>query len=166
MRDDQEFIQLIRDHEGILYKVSGIYAADREDQRDLYQEIVYQLWKSFSSFRGRAKLSTWIYRVALNTCITYSARTKKRRQQDALQREWQLQWEQADPVIEERIRLLYQHIQDLNVIDRGIVLLHLEGKSYEEIAGIIGFTTSNVGTRLNRIKNKLKAQFKKSTSWS
>ena len=164
--DDQAFIQLIRDHEGIIFKISRVYSSGREDQRDLYQEIVYQLWKSFPNYRGTAKVGTWIYRVALNTCISYSARARRRRQQAAALPDWQALWEQSDPAMEERVRILYERIQELNAIDKGIVLLYLEGKSYDEIAAITGFSNTNVGTRLNRIKKKLKAQIKNNPQWS
>jgi len=158
MIDQTEFIALIQQHQGILYKVSSIYAKDQEDQKDLYQEIVYQLWKSIASFQSKSKLSTWIYRLALNTSIAHLNKEKKRIDKNRLQLDFKLPVENYDSTYEERLKQLYALIQTLNMIEKGIILLYLEGKSYEEIAQITGFSTSNIGTRLSRIKQKLKEQ--------
>ena len=161
MQDKNEFITIIRENEGIIYKITRIYARDQEDQKDLYQEIVYQLWKSFESFKGNAKLSTWMYRVALNTSIAHLNKEKRKGQQSSLEFELLDIADEHDAEKEERIQLLYAHIKQLNVIEKGIILLFLEGKTYEEIAAITGFTVTNVGTRLGRIKQKLKTNIKK-----
>ena len=153
-----EFTALIQQHQGILYKVSSIYAKDQEDQKDLYQEIVYQLWKSIDSFQSKSKLSTWIYRLALNTSIAHLNKEKKRIDKNRLELDFKMPVENYDPTYEERLKQLYALIQSLNIIEKGIILLYLEGKSYEEIAQITGFSTSNIGTRLSRIKQKLKEQ--------
>ena len=158
MIDQTEFIALIQQHQGILYKVSSIYAKDQEDQKDLYQEIVYQLWKSIASFQSKSKLSTWIYRLALNTSIAHLNKEKKRIDKNRLQLNFKLPVENYDSTYEERLKQLYALIQTLNMIEKGVILLYLEGKSYEEIAQITGFSTSNIGTRLSRIKQKLKEQ--------
>lgn len=155
-----EFIGIIKAHEGLIYKVTRVYALDSEDQKDLYQEIVFQLWKSFGSFRGEAKIGTWMYRIALNTALTYEKKRKRKGQHIPLD-ETLLNWtDEQDPVMQERMQTLYAQIHQLNLVDRGLILLFLEGKSYEEIAAITGFSKSNVGTRLNRIKNKLKSKIK------
>lgn len=149
---------MIREHEGIIYKISRVYFDQKEDQQDLYQEIVYQLWKSHDSFDARSKWSTWMYRVALNTAISYLKRARskvKKVHSDQLEN---FKLEPFDPVMEERIAWLYKTIQKLNVVEKGIILLYLEGKRHEEIATITGFSASNVGTRISRIKDKLKHQ--------
>ncbi len=156
-----EFTALIQQHQGILYKVSSIYAKDQEDQKDLYQEIVYQLWKSIDSFKAKSKLSTWIYRLALNTSIAHLNKEKKRVDKNRLQLDFKIPVESYDPTYEDRLKQLYALIQSLNMIEKGIIVLYLEGKSYEEIAQITGFTPSNIGTRLSRIKQKLKEQVQK-----
>ena len=156
MQSKLEFVQTIKQHQGIIYKVVRVYEAKAEDQKDLYQEIVYQLWKSFSSFQGKSKMSTWIYRVALNTAIAHlnkSKRLDKRVEMDFSQLNIA---EERDPLLEERMALMYEHIYKLDVIEKGLILLYLEGKNYEEIAKITGFTKTNVGTRLGRIKEKIR----------
>jgi len=159
MQQKEAFIQTIKDNEGIIYKITRIYAKDTEDQKDLYQEIVYQLWKSFDSFKGQSKLSTWMYRVALNTSIAHLNQQKKKGHSVSIDLEL---LNRSDPLSntgsdwDDRMHILYTHINQLNVIEKGLILLFLEGKSYEEIAIITGFTTTNVGTRLGRIKQKIK----------
>jgi RNA polymerase sigma-70 factor (ECF subfamily) len=157
----KEFIQLIREHEGIIYKISRVYFELEEDQQDLYQEIVYQLWKSFDSFRGGSKWSTWMYRVALNTAISFLKKNKSKARKVGSEHLEHFKLEPFDPVLEERVEWLYKSIQQLTVVEKGIILLYLEGKSHEEIAGITGFTQSNVGTRISRIKEKLRSQIVK-----
>ncbi|MDB9783137.1 RNA polymerase sigma factor, partial [Winogradskyella sp.] len=144
-----------------IYKITRIYSNNTEDQKDLYQEIVYQLWKSYSSFKGNSKISTWMYRIALNTAISNLKKEKRRGSQVSIDNLLLNQMDQVDTVMEERITLLYAHIKELSIVERGIILLHLEGKSYDEIATITGFTNTNIGTRLARIKQKLKTQVKK-----
>lgn len=161
MQKQQHFVKLIKENEGIVFKIALVYAFNEEDQKDLYQEIVYQLWKSFDSFRGDAKVSTWMYRIALNTSITHLKKEKKKGSRVPIDSVLLNKIEHIDTLMDERIQLLYKHIKQLNTIEKGVVLLYLEGKNYEEIAVITGFKVSNVGTRLNRIKQKLKSQIKK-----
>ncbi|MEL6812073.1 MAG: sigma-70 family RNA polymerase sigma factor [Bacteroidota bacterium] len=161
MQDKQEFIQTIKENEGVIYKITRVYAKDKEDQKDLYQEIVYQLWKSFESFQGKSKVSTWMYRVALNTSIAHLNKQKKSQQGVSMDFELLNLADEHDSIMEEQMNTLYAHIKKLNVVEKGLILLFLEGKSYEEIASITGFTVTNVGTRLGRIKQKLKTNIKK-----
>lgn len=160
MEYQKEFMKLIKEHEGIIYKVSRAYCNQLQDQKDLYQEIIYRLWKSHSSFQGKSKYSTWMYRIALNTSISYVQ--KKKKNDKVLDSDYFIdRIEQVDQIIEERVKILYDQIQNLNIIEKGIILLYLEGKSYEEIAEITGFSKTNISTRLNRIKSKLKKEIKK-----
>ena len=161
MHTKKEFIKDIQENEGIIYKVTRIYSNNSEDQKDLYQEIVYQLWKSYSSFKGDSKVSTWMYRVALNTAISHLKKEKRKGHQVDLEKVLRDRIEHVDTIMEERIALLYAHIKNLSIVERGIILLYLEDKNYEEIASITGFSSTNIGTRINRIKQKLKAQVKK-----
>ena len=158
MQKQKEFIKVIKENEGIIFKITLVYSSNEEDQKDLYQEIVYQLWKSFDSFRGDSKISTWLYRIALNTSITYLKKEKRNGNRVSLNSVLLNKMDQIDTIMEERIKVLYAQIKKLNTIEKGVVLLYLEGKNYEEIGMITGFTSSNVGTRLNRIKQKLKEQ--------
>ncbi|MFB9863914.1 RNA polymerase sigma factor [Rufibacter immobilis] len=155
------FTKVIKENDGLIFKVATLYTNSHQDRKDLYQEIVYQLWKSFGSFNGQAKLSTWMYRVALNTAIYSLKQAKRRIDTIPFDVEKDQFPEELDKTEEERIKMLHEHIQRLNLLERGIILLYLEGKSYEEIATIIGITTSNVGTRISRIKEKLKSNITK-----
>lgn len=161
MHTKKEFIQDIKENEGIIYKITRIYSNNTEDQKDLYQEIVYQLWKSYSSFKENSKISTWMYRIALNTAISNLKKEKRKGSKVSIENLLLNQMDQVDTVMEERITLLYAHIKKLSIVERGIILLHLEGKNYDEIAAITGFTNTNIGTRLARIKQKIKSQIKK-----
>lgn len=161
MQDKKEFIAIVKANEGIIFKITLVYAKCKEDQHDLYQEIVYQLWKSFTTFKNKSKISTWLYRVALNTSITHVKREKLSRTSISIDEVLKNRIEDNDTVTEERLSILYAYIKKLNTIEKGIVLLYLEGKNYTEISNITGFTISNVGTRLNRIKKKLKSQINK-----
>ena len=154
MTQEKQFVEVIQDNEGILYKMTRLYVDNKEDQKDLYQDIVYQLWKSFKTFRGDAKQSTWIYRIALNTALLYLKNKKRKGYKTSLD-ELALINENYDTVLEERLKILYAHIRELGEIDKGIVFLFLEGKKYEEISEITGMSTSNIGTRMARIKEKL-----------
>jgi RNA polymerase sigma-70 factor (ECF subfamily) len=157
MTQEKEFVEVIQDNEDILYKMTRLYANNKEDQKDLYQDIVYQLWKAFNTFRGDAKLSTWIYRIALNTALLY-LKNKKRKGYNTSLDGIVLINENYDPVLEERLKILYAHIREFGEVDKGIVFLFLEGKKYEEISDITGMSTSNIGTRMARIKEKLNKQ--------
>ena len=161
MQRKKEFIRVIKENEGVIFKISRVYTNGMEDQKDLYQEIVFQLWKSFDSFKGKAKISTWMYKIALNTSITHLNKHKRKGKQVPINFELLNRVDEQGSILEKRISLLYAHIKTLNIIEKGIILLHLEGKNYDEIAAITGFTNTNVGTRLARIKQKLKSQIKK-----
>ncbi|RXG32341.1 RNA polymerase sigma factor [Leeuwenhoekiella marinoflava] len=154
MPQEKEFVEIIQKNESILYKMMRLYADTKEDQKDLYQEIVYQLWKGFNTFRSDAKVSTWIYRIALNTALLH-LKNKKRKGHKTSLAGIVLVAENYDPILEERIKTLYTSIKTLGEVDKGIIFLFLEGKKYEEIAAITGISASNVGTRMARIKEKL-----------
>ncbi|MDY7395020.1 sigma-70 family RNA polymerase sigma factor [Aureibaculum sp. 2210JD6-5] len=161
MTKQQAFTEVIKKNQGLIFKVSSIYTNNTEDQKDLYQEIVYQLWKSYKTFKGNSKISTWMYRVALNTSITFLKKGKKSGVRVPIEQILTHKTEQEDTILEERITLLHTQIKKLNIIEKGIVLLYLEGKSYDNIAEITGFSKTNIGTRLSRIKEKLKTQILK-----
>lgn len=160
MNSKQDFVEIVLGNEGIIYKVAKVYTNNLVDEKDLYQEIVYQLWKSFGSFRNESKMSTWMYRIALNTAISQLNKQKRRGDQVPIDDDLLNYSESGDNLKEEQITFLYARIRELNAVEKGIILLYLEGKTYEEIAAITGFTPSNIGTRLNRIKQKIKAQIK------
>jgi RNA polymerase sigma factor (sigma-70 family) len=156
MNKDQEFVQLIQENQGLIYKITTIYTRERVEREDLYQEIVYQTWKSFDQFKRASKPSTWLYRVGMNTAITHLNKSKKKVSAVPLEGLKVELTENHDPEKEEKIAQLYEGIRKLNLLDRGIVFLYLEGKNHEEISEIVGISVSNVGTRMSRIKKKLK----------
>lgn len=160
MDKKDNFVQVIKSNEGIIYKITAVYSNSAEDQKDLYQEIVYQLWKSYEAFRGDAKISTWIYRIALNSSIAHINLEKRRGYQIPIDFELLNTAGEQDKETEERLNLLYAAIKKLNTAEKGIILLFLEGNSHEEIAAITGFTKTNIGTRLGRIKEKIRSQIK------
>ncbi len=156
MASETEFTKLIQEHQGLLIKVASVYTNTTLDREYLFQEIVYQLWKCFDSFRGESKITTWMYRVGMNTAISYLKHTKRNPSIAPLSEISIIRADKEDNLYEERLALLYTYIQNLNTLEKGLMLLVLEGKSYVEIAEITGLSTSNVGTRISRIKKKLK----------
>ncbi|MBQ4915135.1 sigma-70 family RNA polymerase sigma factor [Maribacter sp. MMG018] len=161
MGKETVFANLIREHQGLLFKVTSIYTNNKEDQEDLFQEVVYQLWKYFDTFRNESKISTWMYRVAMNTAITQLKKSKKNSNSVPITDVILNRTETKNDVLEERLKLLYQQIQYLNPLEKGLMLLLLEGKSYKEMAEITGLSESNVGTKISRIKTKLKKNMTK-----
>ncbi|KJF41825.1 RNA polymerase sigma70 factor [Draconibacterium sediminis] len=154
---EKEFLHIIQKNQGIIHKVCNIYCDTEDDRNDLFQEIVVQLWKSFPNFRKESKVSTWMYRVALNTAITTFKKSKRRPDQNNLTYEnFQIEDEKYDTETEENIKVLHKAIQQLTGIEKSIVLLYLENKKYEEIAEITGITQNYVRVKMNRIKKKLK----------
>lgn len=149
----ETFISIIREHERLIYKVCSLYAGNPEDKNDLYQEIILQAWKAFPRFKAQAKVSTWLYRVALNTAISTTRKQKiKHHYEESLLLNF------PDPMSgdDEQYKLLYSAISQLPELERALVLLYLEDKAHAEIAEIMGISVSNVGTKLTRIKDKMK----------
>ncbi len=154
---EKEFLQIITDNQGIIHKVCSIYCDSEEDRRDLFQEILVQLWKSFPSFRNESKFSTWMYRVALNTAITSFKKGKRQPDKSGIPYEnLQLAVEAYDTSTEDQIKMLNKAVAKLTGIEKSIILLFLEDKKYEEIAEITGITQNYVRVKMNRIKKKLK----------
>lgn len=154
------FLQLMERHRGILFKAANAFCNDPEDRNDLIQEIVVQLWLSFDRFDERHRFSTWMYRVAMNVAISYYRRERRRPDKaesiDAIAMEIRIE---RDEDADDEVRLLHQLITGLDEINRALIILHLDGYDYDEIAGIIGMTSTNVSTRLNRIKQRLQRDY-------
>ncbi len=158
-RDSQyhEFTALLREHERLVYKVSGLYTTDAEDRKDLFQEIVLQAWISYPRFKGASKISTWLYRVALNTALGH--KRKKRSHITGNDELLLLHAEEAGhDAYAEEYGIMHQMIAELPALEKALILLYLEDHSYRDIAEILGISESNVGTKLNRIKDKMKKQ--------
>jgi RNA polymerase sigma factor (sigma-70 family) len=159
----RRFERVLREHSAIIFKVAGMYSRNPEDRRDLAQEISAQLWRSFGGYdEARAKFSTWLYRIALNVAISQARRAR---------------WSEADrfeplqphhletvgggeaiPEQDERLIALYAFIGQLDPLNRALILLYLEDRSYTEMAEILGLSETNVATKIGRIKQKLRGQ--------
>jgi RNA polymerase sigma factor (sigma-70 family) len=153
------FIGILKENKRILYKVIYSYCRSSDDRQDLEQEIIIQLWKSRKYYNNDFKLSTWIYKIALNVAITHYRRDLKRKEFNSPYDGTIFQITEEEVFTEEQIsktELLYKFIGQLDEFNKAIVILYLENKSYKEIAEIIGITETNVGTKINRIKKKLK----------
>ncbi|MBX2895220.1 MAG: sigma-70 family RNA polymerase sigma factor [Cyclobacteriaceae bacterium] len=153
---EKEFVALVNENRGIIYKVIRLYINQEEDSRDLYQEIVFQAWKSYPRFDGRSKFSTWLYRVGLNTVLTF-----KRRPVVVIPHEDLASLNVAQTKINtDESEALYVAIRQLPEVDRMIITLHLDGYENEEIADITGLTKNNTAVKLHRIKDLLIKQLK------
>ncbi len=151
---EKEFINLMEQHSRLIWKICYMYASDRDELNDLYQEILINLWRSHHAFRGDSKFSTWIYRIGLNTCVSYIRQKSRRPSLVSLTIDMESVTENENNV--EKLQELHRLIRQLSKIEKGIVLLYLEGKTYDEIGEIVGITRGNVGVKLNRIRTKLK----------
>ncbi|HWB91765.1 MAG TPA: sigma-70 family RNA polymerase sigma factor [Puia sp.] len=160
--DKTAFLELIRGNMGILYKISASYCRNVSDREDLMQEMIYQLWKSAGKFDDHYKFSTWMYRIALNVAISFYRKARAGGVRVELGAEVQLA-ELADrgdrEGLEERIELLQRFIGSLGELDKALMILYLEERSYKEIGEILGLSETNVATKLSRIKGRLKQQF-------
>ncbi len=153
---EKEFIELINSNRTLIFKVCNLYCDDGETRKDLFQEVVLQLWKSFPGFRNESAKSTWVYRVALNTAISNFRKESKKPLKQTLDIAAFEIPDISDTITDqENMTLLNSAIKKLTEVERAIILLYLDEKSYEEISDVIGISISNVGVRLTRIKNKL-----------
>src|SRR4051812_888776 len=158
---NERFVQLLEEHKRMLYKVASVYCADAEDRRDLVQEIVIQLWRSFPRYDDRLKFSTWMYRIGMNVAISFLRGEGRRggRETVALDQIDIIDSAAADRVLGEAgddVRLLQRLVSRLDEMSRALIVLYLEGYSHAEIAEVLGISATNVGTRVNRIKNRLR----------
>ncbi|WP_091489591.1 RNA polymerase sigma factor [Flavobacterium phragmitis] len=153
---EQEFLNRIESHKGILYKVSKMYMDNRDDQQDLFQEIVCQLWKSYDTFRNESQFSTWMYRVAINTAIVFLRKEKRKVDKYEIASE-NIKEEESDSHIKEsQLDHFYKAVQKLEKIDKAIIFYQLEGFSHKEIGENLGISEGNARVKLNRVKEKIK----------
>ena len=151
---EKEFTNVVRENKATIYTVCYMFSSDKDEVDDLFQEVLVALWRGFESFRGESKVSSWIYRVALNTCI--SAERKKSRRPDTARLTMDINLFSDTDDESRQAQMLRERIGKLGVFDRAIVLLWLENLSYEEIGAIVGITAKNVSVRLVRIREQLK----------
>jgi len=156
----ETFLRLLEKHKGIIIKICNAYCQAKDDKEDLSQEIVYNLWKAFANYTPDHKFSTWLYRVALNVAISYYRKEKRSLQYTPYDENLIIFNDEGyNKELEGNLLLLQQFVFELKEIDKSIMLLYLDDKSYHEIAEITGISETNVATKINRIKTNLKAKF-------
>lgn len=154
---EKEFLEKIEKHKGVIFKISKMYMDNFDDQKDLFQEITFQVWKAYPSFEGKSQFSTWLYRVALNTAIIFLKSEKKRSfiQNEEVEN-FKIAADDYDDEEEKKLAKMYKAIQQLNEIDKALIFYYLQDYSGKEIAENMGITEVNARVKLNRAKEKLK----------
>lgn len=154
---EKEFVKLINEHQGLIHKVCFMYERNDEIRKDLFQEIVLQLWRSFPAFKGQAKISTWMYRISLNTAISSLRKTSRVPQSTDLDKlKFQIADDNESATRREQFQMLENAINQLSEIEKAVIMLYLDEIPYEEIAETLGITQNNVRVKMNRIREKLK----------
>ena len=154
MKQEEYFTQLVRENKSTIYTVCYMFSRDEEEVNDLFQETLINMWKGIDKFREESKISTWIYRVALNTCLLQERKKAKEVEKVPLTMDVNLFEDDDEQTLQ--VRLLHQRIGRLGLVDRALVMLWLEGMSYDEIGSVMGISAQNVGVKLFRIKEQLK----------
>ena len=154
MKREEYFTQLVRENKSTIYTVCYMFSQDEEEVNDLFQETLINMWKGIDSFREESKISTWIYRVALNTCLRQERKKKKEVKKVPLTMD--VNFFQDEDANAAQVRMLHQRIGKLGLVDRALVMMWLEGMSYDEIGTVMGISAQNVGVKLYRIKEQLK----------
>jgi RNA polymerase sigma factor (sigma-70 family) len=157
-RDEERFQALVEEHKKILYKVCRSYCRNPGDRDDLAQEILVQLWRSFGVFDERVRFSTWMYRIALNVAISFYRRESVRTRNVISGDEHLLDIAGESEIRTDEVQMLYGWIEELDPLNKALVLLYLDGNSYQEIADILGITETNVATKISRIKETLRQE--------
>jgi len=158
--DENKFVDLVDKHQNLIHKICKLYTNSTAEHKDLFQEITIQLWKAYPKFRGDSKFSTWMYRVGINTAITIYRKSKRRIRSDNFD-DVSYKIPEDNPYNDQedkQLEAIYEAVKALNDIEKAIVFLYLEDKSYREISETIGLTEVNARVKMNRIKNKLKKQ--------
>ena len=151
---EKQFTQIVQEQKDTIYMVCYMFSKDKAEVEDLYQEVLINLWKAFPQFEGRSTVRTWVWRIALNTCVSIDR--KKSRRKDSLPLKMDIDLYNDNDSDTRQIKMLHDRINRLGVFDRAIILLWLENISYEEIGAIVGISEKSVSVRLYRIKEQLK----------
>ena len=155
------FTRVMEQHKGLLFKIAHSYAKVPDDRKDLIQEITIQLWKNFDKYNQAYRYSTWIYKIALNTSISFYRKENRRTGilNPISESLFDFSEEQVDSEKDQQVSMLYRFISELKDLDKALILLYLEEKSQKEMAEILGISETNVSTKISRIKEKLKQKF-------
>lgn len=159
---EKEFLAQIESHKGILHKVARMYMDNLEDREDLHQEIVIQLWKSYANFKGDSAFSTWMYRVAINTAITYFKKDKRRNDRFSSEKVREPVSENYDPLKDRQLEVFYLAVQQLNQVEKALIFYFMEGLSHRDIGLQLGISEGNARVKLARTKDQLQNIIKKS----
>ena len=155
MKQEEEiFARLVREHKSTIYTVCYMFSKDEDEVQDLFQETLFNMWKGMGGFREESKIDTWIYRVALNTCLTQER--KKKREVKKVPLNMDVNFFEDNDANAKQARILHQRISQLAYVDRALVMLWLDGMSYDEIGAVVGISAQNVAVKLFRIKEQLK----------
>jgi len=158
-RDPQSFLQVIENNKGIIYKVANGYCKDPENRKDLIQEITLQLWHSFDRYNEQYKLSTWMYRIALNVSISFYRKESRRTEISQTMPDGIINFPDGDTDELAEVAQLHQFIRELKEMDKAVILLYLDENSHQEIGDILGLSVTNVSTKIGRIKEMLRVKF-------
>lgn len=159
--DEKAFLDLLEVHKGILHKVARLYMDNPEDRKDLQQEIIIQLWKSYPKFKGESAFSSWMYRVAINTAISSFKKEKRRSDVYNYNTEKEPEQEDYDPEKDQQLEVFYRAIQQLNGVEKALIFYFMEGLSHRDTGIQLGISEGNVRVKLNRTKEKLQQIIKK-----
>lgn len=158
--EEKEFIELITNHQRIIYKVCNLYAQSSTDKEDLFQEITLNAWKGIRNFKGDSLFTTWLYRVALNTALTFKRKENRQRKVDSAVDSLSFSHDQQ-PETDEQLAAMYKAINGLSDIDKALITLYLDDYNYIEMGNVLGITANNVAVKMNRLKKKLKEESEK-----
>jgi len=154
---EKNFLNDFEQNQNIVHKICRIYTTNQDEHNDLFQEITIQVWKNYSKFRGEAKFSTWMYRVALNTAISLFRKSKRNiKTQDFSDVSFKIKSVDYDDTKDKQLKALYRGIKELNDIEKALIFLYLEDKPYKEIAKTLGISEVNARVKMNRSKDKLR----------
>ena len=159
----RQFVELLERDQNIIHKVTNLFVEDPNDRKDLFQEILFQAWSSYPTFKSDAKFSTWLYRVALNTAINYYKKHKRKNNIPLIDDKLMQHHVQVDDADKEKVEILYQAINQLSPFDKALIMLYIDNRDYQEIAAILGISMSYVGVKINRIKQFLRSEGNKYT---
>ncbi|HWZ14709.1 MAG TPA: sigma-70 family RNA polymerase sigma factor [Mucilaginibacter sp.] len=160
---EDQFIYLIQQNKKLIFKVCNAYCRDPEDRKDLVQDVIIQLWRSFDKYNNRYKLSTWMYRIALNTAISHYRADSNRQNTTVSIHDSLIDFadENENQEVDTNVKLLYDFINKFDELNKALIILYLDNNSYKDIAEVLGITETNVATKIGRLKQQLKQQFAK-----